>query len=477
MKRRLLMPVVFLAAAAILAAIVFDIPGCGSSDQESPILLIGLDGLESSIVREMVARGKLPNIAALIDSGVCGHIQTIAPALSPVVWTTVATGKAPRSHGIMNFTDRASGGAYTSNARRGKALWNITGDYGKTCNVVGYWITWPAEEINGVVVSQISSKSQGELQKQKKGMLFREIEGITHPAGFIEEIWPFVEKANTPDALYETVVKPVFGDVNAMEPAPSDEVRELITSSYWSFATDKAYFAAGRHLFEKSPADLNIIYFGGTDVVGHRFWRYMEPEAFSYPVAQAEIDAFGDSIERYYKLADDMIGELMAIFPGGTRIIVMSDHGMHADYLNGKKPNGTKAAFSAHHLDGPPGMFIAKGPGIRKGGGVEGFLEARKIEKIATIFDVAPTLLYLLDIPVGRDMRVGKVLKGILEADLLEARPVKYLDTHDEGFRLPTPSRSSAEADREFIERMKSLGYLGDDSDTEDFRLGPLDNR
>lgn len=453
----------------------FWLGGCGpSASPEAPVLLICADGLEISIVREMVAEGKLPNMASLIDRGVCGSIRTIAPALSPVVWTTVATGKSPENHGITGFTDQATGGAFTSNARRGKAIWNITSDYSLTCNSVGYWITWPAEEIEGVIVSQTSSESQVQLQRVEKGMLFRDLEGATYPEEFIDEIWPIVEKASRGDRLSREVVVPVFGDVKQMVPPLPDEIRSLISSSYWSFAADSAYHAAARHLLGTSPADLNIVYYGGTDVIGHRFWRYREPGAFTYPIPEEYIAAFGDSIEEYYRLTDMKIGELVALFPETTRVIVMSDHGMHASFLSGKTTTGVLTPLSGHHQDGPPGIFIAAGSGIRKKGGIAAFLEGDGIDQIGTIFDVAPTLLYLLDIPPARNMRSGKVMKWILDPGLVDGRPVEYVDSHDDGFRPPTASRSTAEADREFIDRMKALGYMGGRNGTDSsFNLGP----
>ena len=465
---RTLFPVLLLAAFA-----GFWQGGCGpSASPEAPVLLIAVDGMEIAVVREMMADGELPVMASLIDRGVCGSIQTIAPALSPVVWTTVATGKSPENHGITGFTDRVTGGAFTSNARRGKAIWNITSDYGLTCNSVGYWITWPAEEIEGVIVSQTSSESQVQLQKMKKGMLFRDLEGATYPPGIIDEIWPFVEKASRSDRLSRAVVAPVFGDLKTIEPPLPHEVRNLISSSYWSFAADSSYHASARYLFEKNPADLNIVYYGGTDVIGHRFWRYREPEVFTYPIPKEYIEAFGDSIESYYRLTDRKIGELMALFPRDTRVVVMSDHGMHAEFENGRTPSGEPISLSAHHLDGPPGIFIAAGPGIRKKGGLSAFIESRELAQVGTIFDVAPTLLYLLDIPVGRSMGAGRVMKWILESALVKGRPVEYVDNHDEGFRPPTASRSSAEADREFIDRMKALGYMGGQEESESFRMG-----
>jgi len=446
--------------AALLLCVVagYWVIGCGPQARpEAPVLMICIDGMEMSVVHPMLARGELPHMAKLIDRGVCGQMRTVAPAESPVVWTSIATGKTRERHEISGFTDPRTGGPFTSNARRGKAFWNIADDYGLSCNLVGYWITWPAEEVRGTVVSQFSAESQMQAQKMKKGTLFKDLDDATWPPELIDEIWPLVEQTVEPQKMIAEVVTPVFGDLAALQ-LPM-RIQELISSSYWSFEADAVYHRAARHIFSNQPADINVVYYGGTDVIGHRFWRYREPQRYSYPIVDEYIRAFGRSIENYYQSVDAKIGELLDLFPENTRVFVMSDHGMHADFLDGTV-DGKPTSISAHHLDGPPGLLIAAGQGISKGSGTKGLLQAAEIPEIASVYDIAPTLLYLLDLPVGRNMRFGRVLKDILTMDQRESRPVEFVESHDEGFRPPTPSESSEEADKEFIERFRKLGYI-----------------
>jgi len=473
--------IVFLAVA-----IVWSIQP--ASRPEAPILMVCVDGLEMSVLRPMLDRGELPNLARLAGRGVFGTLTTFAPAKSPVVWTTVATGKEARKHGIIDFIDEASGGPFTSNARRVKALWNIADDCGLSCNIIGYWNTWPAEEIDGRVVSQFSSKTQRQYQNMVKGSLFHDLDGATWPPECIDEIWPAVSEATSSERLLERVSIPVFGDLRGR--SFSAEVEDLVKSSFWSFEADAGYHAAACELFEQNPADLNIVYYGGPDVIAHRFWRYRQPDFYSYEIPEEEIAAFGAAIEKYYGLIDRMIGDLVGIFPDGTRILVLSDHGMHPDFADGTA-SGTKTNLSAHHLDGPPGILLAAGFGVRTdgfgvrtdgfgvrtdgfgvrtdgfglptagaGGGAERGGDSSEPAALGSVYDIAPTVLYLLDIPVGRDMKLGKVLKNLLDPDQIGERAIEFVDSHDEGFRPPTPSLSSDDADREFRERMRKLGYL-----------------
>jgi hypothetical protein len=441
---------------AIVLSSVF-LAGCSSSSEpEAPILMICVDGLEMSVVKPMLERGELPTLAGLIDRGIFGPLTTISPARSPVIWTTIATGKPDEEHGIFKFSDDRTGTPYTSNARRVKALWNITDDFDLSCNLVGYWITWPAEKVEGVVVTQFSSENQFEKKRIIKGSLYRDLEDSTWPPEYIEEIWPQVEEASKSENLRNNVLVPIFGDRN-MQELPAG-IRSLITTSSWSFEADAVYHAVARRLFKEKPADLNIVYYSGTDVIGHRFWCYREPWRYSYKVPKKYTEAFGKSIEKYYQHVDRMAGELVRLFPDNTRIILVSDHGMHADFLDGTD-GGKPILLSGHHMDGPPGLFAAAGPGIRKGRGVAGLLNEKEPGEVGTIYDVAPTVLYLLGLPVGRDMRHGKVLKNILLPEQLERRAVEYVDTHDKGFRPATLSISSGEGDSEFLEKFRALGY------------------
>ena len=79
----------------------------------------------------------------------------------------------------------------------------------------------------------------------------------------------------------------------------------------WAFRADATYASIGRKLAgEQPPFDLMAVYLGGTDVVGHRFWRYWAPQQFQYPPTSAEVGSFGSIIPDYYAHADRVIGDL-----------------------------------------------------------------------------------------------------------------------------------------------------------------------
>ena len=113
--------------------------------------------------------GRCPNLERMVDNGVIGNLATLSPDLSPMLWTSIATGKRPFKHGVYGFTepDPHSGGLrpITNLSRRTKALWNILSQKGLKCSVVGWWPSHPVEPINGVMVSNHFQTTVGPLDK------------------------------------------------------------------------------------------------------------------------------------------------------------------------------------------------------------------------------------------------------------------------------------------------------------------------
>src|SRR6185503_6985861 len=65
-----------------------------------------LDGLEPTLVRRLMDKGALPNLARLAASGSFGTMATTLPAQTPVAFSTFATGTNPGGHGIFDFIRR-----------------------------------------------------------------------------------------------------------------------------------------------------------------------------------------------------------------------------------------------------------------------------------------------------------------------------------------------------------------------------------
>src|SRR5437764_4148791 len=133
---------------------------------KSRVLLIGWDAADWKVIQPLLDAGQMPNLARLMAGGVHGNLATIYPVLSPMLWTSVATGKRAYKHGIHGFTEPLPDGSgvrpITVLSRKTKAVWNILNQTGHRSIVVAWWPSHPAEPLNGVMVSNYFEHPAGE---------------------------------------------------------------------------------------------------------------------------------------------------------------------------------------------------------------------------------------------------------------------------------------------------------------------------
>ena len=132
--------------------------GCRSAPTERPrVTIIGIDGATWRVIDPLLARGELPNLARLVGRGARGPLRSQVPLVSPAVWTTIASGVSRDKHGITDFA--VPGGRFAASTdRRVHVLWTLASAAGLRSAVIGWWVTYPAEAINGVVISERALK-------------------------------------------------------------------------------------------------------------------------------------------------------------------------------------------------------------------------------------------------------------------------------------------------------------------------------
>src|SRR5262245_26516417 len=84
----------------IVVAALLLLCGCASNDQPGRVIVLGLDGMDPEVVDLLMSEGKMPNFARLRQEGAYGRFLSAKPLLSPIIWTTIATGKTPDQHQI-----------------------------------------------------------------------------------------------------------------------------------------------------------------------------------------------------------------------------------------------------------------------------------------------------------------------------------------------------------------------------------------
>src|SRR5439155_909712 len=129
----------------------------GADDRSVLVTREGIEVTSSGTIRYRINAGRLPNLGRLVRAGARGRLHSITPMLSPVIWTSIATGVSPGRHGIIDFlaTTGKDGEKVpvTSSLRKTKALWNILSEQGLSVGIAGWWASFPAEKVNGFVVS------------------------------------------------------------------------------------------------------------------------------------------------------------------------------------------------------------------------------------------------------------------------------------------------------------------------------------
>jgi predicted AlkP superfamily pyrophosphatase or phosphodiesterase len=440
---------------------------CASEGNRHPTALIAVDGLEWDVVLRLLGEGKLPNIAALMQGGSFGEIESFKPTLSPIIWTTVATGQAPNKHGVEGFIHKDELGEdqqlYTARDRKTKAFWNILSDYGLGVHCFGWWITYPVESINGVMVSQTNTTAvlRNPRNALWKGTLLAGVEGQVHPPEYQNHIMSMLADV---DASLDEITREIFGELPF---AKTEFSQQMWDQTRWAFRADAVYLRAARETVASAkPFDMLAVYIGGPDVSGHRFWRYAYPAEFRYPPSSEQLANFGHLIDDYYVHVDESLGEIIAATPAGTTVMIVSDHGMHA--VNQRQsflPSDPPArANSGNHLDAPPGVFIAAGPSIRDARLGDAGSEALTLDALPTVggvLDVLPTLLVLKSLPIGRDLD-GRPMASVIDGAWLEQHPISIVDTHDDSSWQAARRQRVKEAvdQNERLEQLRSLGYI-----------------
>ena len=405
---------VVLAAAFLAGAVA----GCGEHGPGAGgrILIVGIDSADWNVIRPLVDEGKLPNLTALVESGVSCDLHSLEPKQkSPTIWATIATGKLPEKHGITDYVDPLTKNLMTSNVRTARTFWDIIGEHGMTVTVVGWLVSWPAEAVNGYMITDYFRYPPRPDRPLP--------EHLTYPEDLLDEVEPLrvvgeditdedldrfidLDAAMTADEAQRLPVGQMFAEMRAIS-----EIEHRATALSNILAGDRTFLSATRHLMKEHPTDVSVVYLRGVDTVSHKFWGDAHPGEVGFPVSQTESRVFGATVARYYQYADEMLGILVEEFGDGT-VIVCSDHG-----FEGPKPGQQPGGINDH---GPIGILVMSGDAFKDG--------VRIPER--SVRDVAPTILTLCGLPVGDDMD-GSVIEDAFEPAFLRSHPVRRTPTHE----------------------------------------------
>ncbi|MGC8915669.1 MAG: alkaline phosphatase family protein [Thermoanaerobaculum sp.] len=413
----------------------------GLAEDRGRLVVVGLDALDWSLVDELTARGLMPNLARLLREGVQAELEVPPPLISPVVWTTIATGMSPEVHGVLDFLepDPAGGPPHpvTANARKVPALWEILAAAGRRTATIGWWATFPAQApAGGAVYSD-------RLTEQLLG-LSAQTPGLADPPKAQEDALALVLRAKD---LRREQLAPVLA-VTPQELAAVNE--EDWNDPIAGLAKLMAATLTVERLTAKELAenrDALFVYVEGTDTVGHLFAPFRPPALPGTDPEKAR--RFGPVVDRYMAYVDAFLGRIRAQLRPQDSLVIVSDHGFTWGSDRPRVPSGAHTA-TAVLWHKPVGVFVAVSPHVRK---------TAKRERL-TVYQVAPTLLALAGMPPAADMPgslppwVEPVARPAANYTALVGRPAPRR------VELPPEARS------EELAKLRALGYLGGEAST-----------
>lgn len=460
-------PCLLVLILALLAA-----TACGGpSEQEvapaPQILLVGMDGLEWRVLLPLVQTGDLPVFSRLMRDGSYGKLATLKPTSSPVIWTSVATGKSPAKHGIADLQLRNKQGkairSYLSTDRRAKAVWNIFSDAGLTAHAIGWWKSYPVEKISGTMVSQLNvlySFTEDGRGLYRGGKKFS-MADLVHPESYRPSVMRIALDTNTDRAIQQTWLD-LFGGFRH----PHSQLGErLVQRVIWVVALDTMHIRVALEILQAGERfDLMLTYLRGADVLGHHFWRFTYPESFGLAPTSEEIQNYSGLIPDYYRHLDAALGSLLEAAGPDTAVIVVSDHGMGPRQEEEAQERAYAQILSGAHDDAPPGVLIAAGPRIRRPDGTGLRLQEMTTDQLTllgSVYDVVPTILAVRGLAIGEDMD-GSIMRAVVDPEYLKRNPPAYIKSHEGGPGLEEPRQLllSEEEERDRLEELRSLGYI-----------------
>ncbi len=284
------------------------------------MLIIGLDGASPVILDDMVSRDELPTFASIMEQGCYGELTSLTPLFSPMIWTSIATGKMPEKHGVRDFLNAS----YLD--IKAKTIWEIFEERGGKTGLYEWLCTWPPVQLNGFLVPGWLARNTltypPSLQFIKKiKTSYRNGAEKTSRVELGHAVLMAVKhgvKLSTVTGLgklylYNALLKPSRPEIHyqkyLMALAMDADIFEYL------LATERPKYA--------------FYYHQTIDPISHVYWQYFEREGFE-DVTDEEVRQFGQVIGSAYRAMDRSLGRLLGRLGPETRVMIISDHGFQS---------------------------------------------------------------------------------------------------------------------------------------------------
>jgi hypothetical protein len=424
------------------------------------VLLVGTDGGEWSVMDPLIAEGRLPNYASLAARGRSARLQTIVPTFSPIIWTSVATGKVPEKHRISShvYTSLPFGlpavahdpkrikyltkimkynvklghqagkmpvGVFSSRNLRARQLWDIMTDYKMSAVSLEWYITHPVRPIQGLIVSDRFHLMRGTGRQLAEAVYPESLAARFEPAIVTAEDLPPERLLSLLDVSDGAISK--------------EELQKKFPEVFRTLSNEMARDLTLANLLERGFAHvpdwrLGAVYYRAMDGSHHMTWKWRGLPADD--LGEHPERRFRNTVDAWYQFCDELLGRTIALADERTVVIVLSDHGWE-NQLYG-------------HARKPAGIFLMAGGPV---------LPASERGEVS-IYDVAPTVLALLGIPVPEDMD-GRVLEEFIDPAFWQKHPVRTVPSYERPRSELVEAVGTEAGEDQILQQLETLGYVG----------------
>lgn len=270
-----------------------------ASDRPAPLLMIGLDAAEVTLIERWMEDGILPNLRSLREQGVLARLESTAEWLVGSPWPSFYTGTSPAEHGMYHYLvwrpDHMATERPSSDWLPLHPFWRSLGKLGRRVVVVDVPLTYAPEDFEGVEISGWGTH-----------------EALEPPASHPPQLMDWVEKQ---------FGKPPFNN----EESHLLSAAELLKVRDQCVRTSELVGRLGGALMQEKTWDLFLICFAATHRGGHQLW---DQTSRTGPASDQQVRDLEDALKTIYVACDAEIGRLVEQAGPRANTIVFSLHGM-----------------------------------------------------------------------------------------------------------------------------------------------------
>jgi predicted AlkP superfamily phosphohydrolase/phosphomutase len=380
------------------------------------VVVVGLDGLDYDFIRNRSNLDFMPNLNGLLSDRNTRVLQSkpTKPILSPIIWTSMVTGASPTRHDILDFFSYQQGQPLPISTmdRKMPAIWNILSSKGIRTLCLGPFISYPAEIVDGVYISD-------EAFTQR----VRDRTSI-HPVRRVDDIGTAIGE----------LMERQHGWQSAVDSIADQQLRFNLDRVFYITRAKLELFV---RLLDEDQFRFAMVYIEGTDEIGH-FLSHLWPTPIDDDAAELS-KSVASTVPAYFALVDRYLGEILSYCrTNDAQLIIVSDHGFKWQKNRPSSvPHASEHAASWHS---ERGVFLIHRAGLS-------LTQLRSSE--ATVYDLFPTLIDIYRLRHAR-YEMGRSLFGRTQRE-----------TEDYSSTVTTQTVLAKRSDdREWVERLEALGYV-----------------